>query len=76
MYILVFMKPDEFAAIIAGLEAQGISQTEIARETGLSRMTIWRLTVGETPRPSYDTVQRLKTFQQRVTPHVTDMLHR
>lgn len=69
------MDPDQFAAIIAGLESQGISQSEIARETGLSRMTIWRLNTGISPRPSYETVMKLKNYSERVSP-VTDMLQR
>ncbi|MDX0124488.1 helix-turn-helix domain-containing protein [Sinorhizobium meliloti] len=66
------MNADEFAAIIAGLESQGVSRSKIARETGLSRMTVWRIANGETSRPSYETVVRLKRFEQRVAA-VTDM---
>ncbi|MDW9823493.1 MULTISPECIES: helix-turn-helix domain-containing protein [Sinorhizobium] len=69
------MKQEEFAAIIAGLESQGMTPTEIARESGLSRMTVWRIANGETSRPSYDTVIRLKSLAVRRTA-VTDMLRR
>ncbi|PLU16001.1 hypothetical protein BMJ31_24210 [Sinorhizobium medicae] len=66
------MKQEEFAAIIAGLESQGMTPT---RESGLSRMTVWRIANGETSRPSYDTVIRLKSLAVRRTA-VTDMLRR
>ena len=69
------MKPDEFAAIIAGLESQGMTPSEIARESGLSRMTVWRIANGETSRPSYETVIRLKSLAAR-RDAVTDMLRR
>ncbi|MCA1404681.1 helix-turn-helix domain-containing protein [Ensifer sp. IC3342] len=69
------MTADEFAAIIAGLESQGMKPSEIARQTGLSRMTVWRIANGETSRPSYDTVDRLKSLAARRAA-VTDMLRR
>ncbi|WP_139813071.1 helix-turn-helix domain-containing protein [Ensifer aridi] len=61
------MKPQEFTAIIAGLESQGMTPSEIAREAGLSRMTVWRIAKGETSRPSYETVTRLKSVVARRT---------
>ncbi|WP_042778879.1 helix-turn-helix domain-containing protein [Sinorhizobium fredii] len=69
------MQDDEFAALIAGIRSQGLTPSEIARETGLSRMTVWRLSVGETSRPSYDTIVRLKSLAARRN-DVTDMLRR
>ncbi len=69
------MTADEFAAIIAGLESQGMTPTEVAREAGLSRMTVWRIAYGETSRPSQETVTRLKSLAARRNA-VTDMLRR
>jgi hypothetical protein len=74
--IIACMNADEFSALIAGLESQGMTKTVIARETGLSRMTVWRLAVGECSRPSYDTITRLKAFERRLARPVTDMLRR
>ncbi|WP_346283779.1 helix-turn-helix domain-containing protein [Sinorhizobium terangae] len=70
------MNPQEFAAIIEGLESQGMTPSEIAREAGLSRMTVWRIANGETSRPSYETVTRLKSLAARRNAAVTDMLRR
>jgi hypothetical protein len=38
------MRTDEFRALIAGLETQGLSKAEIARQTNppMSRATLWR----------------------------------
>lgn len=68
---------EKFAAIIAGIESTGMTKSEIARETGLSRQTLWRLSIGETSRPSYDTYARLKSLADRHNrADVTDMLRR
>jgi transcriptional regulator with XRE-family HTH domain len=32
-----------FAAMIAGLESRGLSRADIAKKTGISKTTIWRL---------------------------------
>jgi transcriptional regulator with XRE-family HTH domain len=54
-----------------------MTKSEIARETGLSRQTLWRLSIGETSRPSYDTYARLKSLADRHNrADVTDMLRR
>lgn len=34
---------DSFKAIIAGLQADGMSYTEIAAKAGVSRATVWRM---------------------------------
>lgn len=68
------MDPEQFAAIIAGLESQGYSQPEIARNTGLSRATVWRIATGSATRPSYETITRLKDFSENVR-SVSDMKH-
>ncbi|WFU51163.1 XRE family transcriptional regulator (plasmid) [Sinorhizobium terangae] len=53
-----------------------MTPSEIAREAGLSRMTVWRIANGETSRPSYETVTRLKSLAARRNAAVTDMLRR
>ncbi|MDX0230258.1 helix-turn-helix domain-containing protein [Sinorhizobium meliloti] len=68
------MDTSQFAAIIAGIESTGMTKSEIARETGLSRMTVWRYSVGEFSKPSYDTVIRLQALAERRA--VTDMLRK
>ena len=59
------MQRQPFDALIAGLEHQGISRTEIAQATGLSRDTIWRLATGMARQPYYDTIDRLQDFARR-----------
>ena len=44
-----------------------MSVQEIARRAGLSRAHVHRIAAGEVRRPSYDTVQRLKTLREMVT---------
>jgi len=66
------MDADGFAAIIAGLENMGLSRTEIAAASGISRTTVWRLSVGEARQPSYETISRLKNLEARAA-RVTDM---
>ena len=60
------MKPSDFAAVIAGLEAFGLSKRTIATRAGLSRGYVHRIAAGEVQRPSYDTVTRLTTLQRSV----------
>lgn len=69
------MDPDQFAAIIAGLESQGISRSDIAKGAGISRATVWRLAVGDARLPSYQTITRLKNFE-RQSCAVSDMKQR
>ena len=59
---------EDFASIIAGLEATGLSRTEIAREAHLSRMTVWRLAEGEAREPSFRVVSSIeRVYEQRVS---------
>lgn len=58
------MKREEFGALVAGLERRGISKTEIARKTGSSYSTIWRLRHNEIGRPSFETVRRLELLSR------------
>jgi transcriptional regulator with XRE-family HTH domain len=64
------MQAEQFEALIAGLEGQGISRTEIAQATGLSRDTIWRLASGISRQPSHETVERLHRFAEKNYPAV------
>lgn len=57
------MAMDKFASMIAGLESVGLTRTQIAEGSGISRMTVWRLAEGEARRPSFETIERLKTFE-------------
>lgn len=59
------MRHEPFDALIAGLEDQGISRTEIARGAGLSRDTVWRLATGTARQPYFDTIDRLQHFAQK-----------
>lgn len=55
-------------AMIAGLRINGMTPTQIARESGVSRQTVWRLSVGETSRPSYTVVHRIeRVYLSRVS---------
>jgi len=58
------MKPDDFANVIRGLEAFGLSKQTIARRAGLSRQYVHRIAAGEVRRPSHETVVRLQTLQR------------
>jgi hypothetical protein len=60
------MNPDAFAAMIAGLEANGIPRPEIVRRTGLSKNTVWRMANGTLREPKYETVEKVKALQARV----------
>lgn len=59
------MRDEDFAGLIAGLEASGRSRAEIARAAGISRATVWRLATGQAREPAYGTIQRLKRLESR-----------
>jgi transcriptional regulator with XRE-family HTH domain len=59
------MNRDAFAAMISGLEANGVTRPEIVRRTGLSKNTIWRLANGEAREPKYETVQKVLDLKMR-----------
>lgn len=59
------MSPDEFAAQIAGLVQIGLSRTEIARETHLSRTTVWRAAKGYAVEPRHSTVEKVERLRER-----------
>lgn len=57
---------EQFAAMITGLEAAGLSRTDIARQADVSKATITRLGNGDAIRPGYDTIAKLKNLQDSV----------
>lgn len=59
------MSDIDLAAIIAGLEATGLSRTEIANQARLSRNTVWRMAQGEVREPTYSSVMRIKGLADR-----------
>lgn len=60
------MDAEQFAALIAGIENQGISRTEIAYGARISRTTVWRFAEGAAHNPSFETVTRLVTYAEKV----------
>ena len=66
-------KPKPIAQIlevmIADLSATGMDRTAIADATRLSRVTIWRMAIGEARQPDYRTVCRIgDLYEQKVGP--------
>lgn len=59
------MQREHFEALIKGLEASGVSRTEIARECHVSRATVWRLAEGVVREPAFSTGQRIEQFYFR-----------
>ena len=53
--------------MIAGLQAHGLSITEIGRRIRVSRGHAYRLAAGDIRRPSYDTYQKLERLAEAVT---------
>jgi transcriptional regulator with XRE-family HTH domain len=69
------MRSETFEALIRGLESQGISRTEIAQRSGVSRTTVWRLAEGVVTEPSWTTGNRIeKLFSSAVSPVKQKML--
>ena len=58
------MQKEHFEGLVAALEAQGMTRSEIAHGAGVSRDTVWRLATGNARRPSHETIERLKLFSQ------------
>ena len=56
---------DEFASMVAALEASGLSRTEIAAEAHVSRMTVWRFAEGLAREPSVRTVSKIAAVVER-----------
>lgn len=64
------MNGDAFAAMIAGLEAGGLSQREIARRAKVSHATVQRLARGEARAPSFSTVTKIAAIGRTGIPGV------
>jgi len=56
------MRQRDFEAIVAGLSAQGMTKTEIARRAHISRDTLWRILAGMSRRPSHEVVTRIEAL--------------
>jgi len=54
---------DRLAGMIAGLQAHGLSISEIGRRIRVSRGHAYKLAAGHIRRPSYDTVSKLENLQ-------------
>ncbi|WP_162253357.1 helix-turn-helix transcriptional regulator [Ensifer sp. Root558] len=62
--------PDPAQAFASMLEAlrveHGMGPSEIAREAGISRATVWRIAQGDSRRLSYDVGQRIeRVYRER-----------
>lgn len=58
---------EDFASIIAGIEATGLSRTEIALAAGLSRQTVWRIAEGFAVEPSFRVISSIeRVYAERV----------
>jgi hypothetical protein len=65
---------EQYASMIRGIESLGITRTEIARGAQVSRTTVFRLAVGDARQPSFETISRIKAFEERIAPaSVTDI---
>lgn len=53
------MSDERIASMIEGLKAEGLTASQIARESGLSRHSLWRYTVGEARQPSLQSFDKL-----------------
>jgi DNA invertase Pin-like site-specific DNA recombinase len=51
---------ERLESMISGLKASGMTPSEIARETKVSRQTLWRITVGAGSAPGYATFKRIE----------------
>ncbi|MDX0719648.1 helix-turn-helix domain-containing protein [Sinorhizobium medicae] len=59
--------PKRIAALVGEIRGAGMTPAAIARESGISRQTIWRIEAGEISRPSYETIQRLERLWARIS---------
>lgn len=61
---------EQYAGMIAGLEAEGLSVDEIARRSGVGRSTVYRHRAGDARLPTHETVVRIKSVYEslRVPP--------
>jgi DNA-binding NarL/FixJ family response regulator len=56
---------ERFAALIAGLEDQGLSRDDIARQSNLSPATVWRYATQNVRQPSYQTASRIESLAKK-----------
>jgi len=65
------MRDEDFAGLVAGLEASGHTRTEIARAAGISRATVWRIATGNAREPGAHTIERLRRLERNFSPGVS-----
>jgi len=53
------MNNDPFCSMIAGLKAEGLTATQISRESGLSRQSLYRFENRESRAPTLESFNRL-----------------
>ncbi|MDX0831229.1 helix-turn-helix domain-containing protein [Sinorhizobium medicae] len=52
---------EQFASMLEALKTDhGMTPTAIAKEAGISRATVWRLTNGDSRQPSYEVGHRIE----------------
>jgi hypothetical protein len=56
---------ERFAALIAGLEDQGLSRDDIAKQTRLSRATVWRYATQNVRSPHLHTATRIEQLAKK-----------
>lgn len=57
------MNTRDFEALIDSLEGQGMTRTQIARQSGVSRPTIWRLANGVGKHHFHDTIEKIEAVK-------------
>ncbi|OWZ92837.1 hypothetical protein B9J07_13565 [Sinorhizobium sp. LM21] len=57
-------------SMVAELMKAGLTCRQIAKESGLSLNTIWRLANRQAPEPMWSTFCRLRDFHKKVMPDV------
>ncbi|ASP51466.1 XRE family transcriptional regulator [Sinorhizobium medicae] len=66
----------DLEAMLAGLKSAGMGPSQIAREAGVGRSTLWRFRVGDARMPSYDVVSRIEAVYRRRVSCTVDSRHR
>ena len=59
------MLDDHFRSMIMALEQNGLSRAQIAQDTGISLVTVWRLAQGITIAPTAKTIRKLSDLHER-----------
>ena len=60
------MQRGRFEALIAGLEAAGLSRKEIAERSGISPSTLWRMRNSISADHHLGTIERLLTLRRKL----------